>query len=881
MKAGLEPPDEVHSETFQAVLDKIDIQDSNWRIGHYEILEEIGRGGMGVIYRARQQFSRRIVALKCILAYHADSAAILARFRREAETISLLDHPNILPVYEVGESKDGQPFFAMKFAPGGSLREVGPALDRAPRQIVPLMLQVARAIESAHSQGLLHRDLKPGNILLDGRGQPMVSDFGLAKWLDDSSDLTQTLTTFGTPGFIAPEQARGPSTGVGAAADIYSLGAILFDLLAGRPPFLGEHPLAVISQAAEKTAPRLRSLVPSADRDLETICARCLERDPSARYRSAKDLADDLERYIEGRAIIARPISPPARLWRWSRRNRALASSLAVCLFLAAAAAAWEIENWRLESTLDKEMIARHSVTVLPFLELDTMVSNPMVTRQVTDTLRTSLLPIGLAKINVIDQPFAKWTGLGTSAEVQAAAQKNGSRAVLTGMFRHVGSEIRVSLRLLGKNGSDVLAQWTLEIKTLQDAATALSTQHAATTLYKSLDAPSATTNESQTDPVNADPTARGYFRAGRELMLRRTIPDMDRAINCLESAVRATPNSVAAQSYLALAYVGRSYLSSNPADVENAYRAANKALELSPNDPNAHRALAFVCSDTGHHDEALEHSLCALEAGDPSERTLSYIAEAWKHLGRPDKAIQWFQKAKTIEAQFADIDAILGDAWMLLADNEQAQSRYESSTNFRPDLPEGWMGLCHLKLLNRDFDGARALFKERAAEYKDFHITKPFQAQIEFFARNFPEAERLYSEIHQTNSNDVGADQYGAITCTSALARLKMISGDIRSANQLIKECIAKEQAKLAKSPRNPEVLYRLAAEEATRGNTVASLTYLQASIAAGWRDYRSTRLDPRFDAVASTPEFQRILSDLTTQVASLKKQLSSISSQ
>jgi hypothetical protein len=166
-------------------------------------------------------------------------------------------------------------------------------------------------------------------------------------------------------------------------------------------------------------------------------------------------------------------------------------------------------------------------------------------------------------------------------------------------------------------------------------------------------------------------------------------------------------------------------------------------------------------------------------------------------------------------------------------------------------------------------------LFNERAREYKDFHTTKPFQAQIEFFARNFAEAERLYGELHEANANDVAADQYGAITNASALARLKIINGDLRSANQLLTECIASDQAKLAKSPRHPEILYRLAAEEATRGNTVTSLTYLQASITAGWLDYRSTRLDPRFDALAETPEFQKILSALAARVASLREQL------
>src|SRR5258707_12086386 len=328
---GLEA-DTSNNETLEEALAEIDVRDADWRLGNYQILDEIGRGGMGVIYRARQRHSRRIVALKRILAYHSDSRETLVRFRREAEAAASLDHPNILPIYEVGESDDGLPFFSMKFAAGGSLLESHIALHKDPRRSVALMAKVSRAVQYAHGQGILHRDLKPGNILLDGHGEPMVSDFGLAKWLDASSDLTRTLTVFGTPGYIAPEQANGPAKNLTAASDIYSIGAVLFDLFTGRPPFLGEHALAVIKQAAEKPAPKLRTLAPSADRDLETICARCLEREPHARYRSTGDLADDLERWLEGRPIIARPVLPAVRSWRWSKRNPKLASSVAVAV---------------------------------------------------------------------------------------------------------------------------------------------------------------------------------------------------------------------------------------------------------------------------------------------------------------------------------------------------------------------------------------------------------------------------------------------------------------------------------------------------------------------------------------------------------------------
>src|SRR6266567_4666708 len=364
LREGLEDDREASRESFDAILAEDEVRDTHWRVGNYEILEEIGRGGMGVIYRARQRHSRRIVALKRMVSYHADSRETLERFRREAEAAASLDHPNILPIYEVGHGEDGLPFFSMKYAAGGSLQKAGPALRSEPRQCVRLMAKVARAVQYAHEHGVLHRDLKPGNILLDGRSEPFVTDFGLAKWLDTSTDLTRTLAIFGTPGYIAPEQAKGPAANLTPAADVYSLGAVLFDLFTGQPPFLGEHALAVIQQAAEKPAPKLRSLSPRLDRDLETICAKCLEREPNARYRSAGDLAEDLERWLAGRPIAGRSLSVPVRVLRWSRRNPAVAVMAAL---LMAVAAAGGIMTWKNEAVQTRQGSAATGIAVLPF----------------------------------------------------------------------------------------------------------------------------------------------------------------------------------------------------------------------------------------------------------------------------------------------------------------------------------------------------------------------------------------------------------------------------------------------------------------------------------------------------------------------------------
>src|SRR5438034_9823448 len=444
LREGLEAKGEASRETFESILSEANVTDKQWHLGHYEILEEIGRGGMGVIYRARQQHSRRIVAVKRILAHQMNSHETLERFRREAEAVARLDHPNILPIHEVSENEEGLPFFSMKYATGGSLRAAASTLRTKPRECVRLMAKVARAIAYAHGKGVLHRDLQPGNILLDENGEPMVSDFGLAKWLDQTSDLTRTLETLGTPGYIAPEQTECPADKLTCAADVYSLGAILFYLLTGRPPFVGPNVLFVIHQAAATPAPRLRSLAPLLDRDLETIVARCLESDPKARYQSAGALAEDLERWLRHEPVQARRSGIFTRGRKWVRRNPTTTVLAAALVVLAAVIVG--VTVWKSESIYPVFPMPA-GVAVLPFENLSADPEDASFTDGMQDEILNDLTKV--ADLKVISRTSVMQYKSGAKRNLRQIANELGVTHVVEGSVQRAANRVRVTAQLI------------------------------------------------------------------------------------------------------------------------------------------------------------------------------------------------------------------------------------------------------------------------------------------------------------------------------------------------------------------------------------------------------------------------------------------------
>jgi TolB-like protein/tRNA A-37 threonylcarbamoyl transferase component Bud32 len=434
--AGGDEPGHADKPTSQKTARAVELLGE---LGDYELLEEIGRGAQGVVFRARQKNLNRTVALKVISLGQWASKAHLKRFRREAEAAASLDHPCIVPIYEVGE-RDGSCYFSMKFVEGGQLDEVVRREPMPIRRAVELIAKVARTVHYAHEHGILHRDIKPGNILLDAKGEPHLTDFGLARLVESESSVTHTLDVLGTPSYMAPEQAVGNNAAVCSATDVYGLGAVLYQLLTGHPPFAGGTTYETI-KLLEDTEPRSpRIWNPKIDRDLSTICLKCLEKDPKRRYRSALALAEDLERWLKYQPILARHSGIIGRSKKWVQRNPTSAL-LATSLLALVAAVGWIA--WK--SELIRQPVTT-GIAVLPFENLSEQREDAAAfVDGVQDDILTKLARI--ADLKVISRSSVM--EYRDKRNVRQIGNDLRVSHVLEGSVRRIGTRLRMNAQLI------------------------------------------------------------------------------------------------------------------------------------------------------------------------------------------------------------------------------------------------------------------------------------------------------------------------------------------------------------------------------------------------------------------------------------------------
>jgi TolB-like protein/tRNA A-37 threonylcarbamoyl transferase component Bud32/Flp pilus assembly protein TadD len=902
LRQGLEARGEASRETFESILSEADVPDKQWRLGHYEILEEIGRGGMGVIYRARQQHSRRIVAVKRILAHQVDSHETLVRFRREAEAVASLDHPNILPIHEVSESEEGLPFFSMKYATGGSLRAAAPALRTKPRDCVRLMAKVARAIAYAHGKGVLHRDLQPGNILLDENGEPMVSDFGLAKWLDQNSDLTRTLETLGTPGYIAPEQTECPGDELTSAADIYSLGAILFYLLTGRPPFVGANVLVVIHQAAATPAPRLRSLAPSLDRDLETIVARCLESDPKARYQSAGALAEDLEHWLRHEPIQARRTGVFTRGQKWVRRNP---TSTVLVTSLVALAAALTVMFWKSQSPRPVPPLPA-GIAVLPFENLSAEPENAFFTDGVQDEILNDLAKI--VNLKVISRTSVMQYKSGRKRNLRQIASELGVAHVVEGSVQRAANRVRVSAQLIDARTDthvwaehydrpldDLFVIQSQIAKTIADQLQAKLSPNeksaieerptkdpAAYDLYvrakllvmtpsidpeNYLEAARLIDHAIARDPdfflaycLSAETNSRLYLNADHTLARR------DLAERAVEAAFHLRPD--AGEAHLARAHYLRCNL-----DYDNARAELALAQRKLPNNAQVFVLLAFIDNRQGRSTETVRNFEEALKLDPRNLFTLRQLALTYWKMRRFDEEAAILDRAITLGPQ--DSGSRVLRAWGDLdwrADPKPLHKKFDALITENPgvvqDFSEAWI---YLALCERDPALAERALATIGDGFNMDALYIPFTFMKGCVARAFGDnaAARKAFTAARTEVERTVREQpdYGPPLCV-----LGLIDAGLGRKEEAIREGRrASELTPVAKDATNgANIMLFLGVIYAWTGEKDLAIRQTAATLQVpSGLSYGELRLHPFWDPLRGDPRFEKLVEEARKPVA------------
>jgi TolB-like protein/tRNA A-37 threonylcarbamoyl transferase component Bud32/Tfp pilus assembly protein PilF len=651
-------------------------------LGDYELLEEVGRGGQGVVFRARQKSLNRTVALKVISLGQWASKAHLKRFRREAEAAASLDHPSIVPIYEVGE-RDGQCYFSMKFVEGGQLDEVVRRTPMSIRQAAQLIAKVARTVHYAHEHGILHRDIKPGNILLDQKGEPHLTDFGLARLIETESTVTRTMEVLGTPSYMAPEQAVGSNSVVSSVTDVYGLGAVLYQLLTGHPPFAGGTTYETIKLLLDTEPKQPRLLNPKIDRDLSTICLKCLEKDPKRRYSSALALAEDLEHWLKHEPIQARRTGIFTRGRKWVRRNPTSAL-LAASLVALVAAAGWIV--WKSE-------FIRHPVTngiaVLPFENFSPDPDNAYFADGIQDEILTRLAKI--ADLKVISRTSTQQYQ-SKPRNLHEIAKQLGVAHILEGSVQKAADQVRVSVQLVNAQTDSHLWAETYDRK-LTDIFGVES--EIAKRIAESLQA-KITGREEQAlavKPTN-NPEAYDAYLRGLSFDSRSAYSnnDLRKATDSYERAVRLDPKFALAWARLSRADASLYFDRVDRPDARRsaAQSALENAQKLAPNSPETLLALGYyqywVLRDYGSAKTTFERVSKTLPGSSELPMALGAVS---RREGRWNESIAYFEQALSFEPRNVELLLHAGWTYTVLRQFPAALKLYDRALDITPNDPD------------------------------------------------------------------------------------------------------------------------------------------------------------------------------------------------
>src|SRR2546423_803083 len=779
--------------------------------GDYELLEEIGRGGQGVVYRAHQKSLNRTVALKVIGLGPWTTEAHFKRFGREAEAAASLEHPCIVPIYEVGE-RDAQCYFSMKFIEGGQLDEVVKRTPMSIARAVELIDKLARTVHYAHEHGILHRDVKPGNILLDAKGEPHLTDFGLARLVEAESTVTRTREVLGTPSYMAPEQAAGETAKLGKATDVYGLGAVLYQLLTGHPPFAGGTTYETIRLLLNTEPRQPRVLNRKIDRDLSTICLKCLEKDPKRRYPSAVALIEDLEHWLKHEPIRAKRSGLFTHARKWVRRKPAIAALIASLVALAAAIG-WNV--WQGALISPPSALATNGIAVLPFENLSHDPDNAYFADGIQEEMLTRLASI--ADLKVISRTSTQ-RYQSKPRNLREIAKQLGVAHILEGSVQKAAHQVRVNVQLINAQTDSQLWADTYDRK-LTDLF-AVETEIAT----KIADTLQAKLTGSEKQAIAARPTenseAHELYLRGRFYWNKGLGPEFDKSRQYYQQAVELDPN-------YALAYVG----------LADFYGFAFAVGLLPPEEKWAKMEESMA-------NKALELDPTLGEAYNPLAAAKLYYHRDWPAAERD------FRRGLELSPNFAEMHAHYSICLLLFSRNQEAFAEMQRALNPDPLSPRFgfWLGWLHF--FTRQYDAALKQFG------KTLELDSNLPILHEYLGYTY-EKKQMHREAIAEWSK--GLRLIGADEDASLLERTYTESGFDAALRALAQKRLETFKEKTGRGEYVPAHEYVVAYMRLD--DKEQAFAWLAKAFAERNRFAFEIRVNPIFDSLRSDPRFKNIV--------------------
>jgi serine/threonine protein kinase/tetratricopeptide (TPR) repeat protein len=808
-------------------------------LGDYELLEVVGRGGQGVVYRAHQKSLNRTVALKMISVGSWATQAHLKRFRREAEAAASLEHPGIVPIYEVGEC-DGSCYFSMRFVEGGQLDRVIRRKPMSIRQAAELISKIARIVHYAHEHGILHRDIKPGNILLDSKGDPLLADFGLARLVEAESTVTRTKEVMGTPSYMAPEQAMGNNAAVSSATDVYGLGAVLYQLLTGQPPFAGGTTYETIKLLLETEPRRPRLLNRKIDRDLSAVCLKCLEKDPKRRYSSALALAEDLKRWLQHEPIQAKRSGFFTNARKWARRNpRAalLVTSLAG-LAVGIGVIVWKTELFRLEP--------EKSIAVLPFENPTGDPTDANFADGIQEEISTELTKIRDLKVISRTSTQRYQSKLRNPPEI---AKQLGVKNILEGSVQRADNQVRINVKLINaQTHSDLWADaYDRKLTDIPGVEKEIAKRVAESLQANLSDLEQEALAVKPTKHREAqDAYLRGLTIEGSNYASFFSRDQVLKACTYYEHAVQLDPYFASAWARLSLS---EGYLYFSPFDHstvwrDDAKRALEKAQKLEPNSPETLLALGYY-----QYRVLLDYSLAKMTFGrvhkmlPGSSEVQIALSRIARQEGHWDESIAYFEQALSQDPGNRELLIAAGETYTMLRQFPTALKLYDRALDIAPNDPDITAAKAGIYQAQGSLDQAARVLSEinwQTRSEDSFRI-KIAQLRLE---RNYAEAIRLLqarlAQFHFESLYDKAAEQLH-------LAFIQRVAGDTSGAKVTGEEARNTIEDRYRGQPQE-ELVARMSQAYAATGEKDSALNVAQRAIAFVLAAKDRTQ-EPRFE--------------------------------